>query len=203
MNEQLTNRWFPLKYHKEQDKLWNSLSKFNRIEGGRRTYKTELAKRKIVLEVLNKEKTFCVYVMETKKQLELAIWTDILYFFPKNTIFYVDHNSFTIQLRNKSVIKFMTLKTKDWKKKSNLIDFIVFDECGKNVSYIWDKYIFPKINGTVWCINSTINAYKYNNVKWDLFHWTSLDFLSEEQIELVKKSLSKEIFEIEYLRNQY
>ncbi len=48
----LTRRWTPLRYHPVQQAYWSSPHRFNTIPAGRRSGKTELAKRKLVKRAL-------------------------------------------------------------------------------------------------------------------------------------------------------
>ena len=48
----LTPRWTPLRYHPMQQSYWSSGHRFNTVPAGRRSGKTELAKRKLVKSAL-------------------------------------------------------------------------------------------------------------------------------------------------------
>lgn len=47
----LTKRWTPLRYHPEQSRLWQSKARFKVVPAGRRSGKTEIAKRHLVLSL--------------------------------------------------------------------------------------------------------------------------------------------------------
>ena len=49
MYVRLTPRWHPLRFHPVQSRLWKSPARFKTIHAGRRSGKTELAKRYLVL----------------------------------------------------------------------------------------------------------------------------------------------------------
>jgi hypothetical protein len=53
----LTPRWTPLQYIPEQAELWNSTARFRVVPAGRRSGKTELAKRFLIIQAINHHKS--------------------------------------------------------------------------------------------------------------------------------------------------
>ena len=85
----LTPYWTKLRYHEDQNRLWNSKYPFCAVVAGRGSGKTELARRKIVLSLALKKEwpdPIYVYCLPTFAQAKRVAWKPILNLIPPRWI---------------------------------------------------------------------------------------------------------------------
>lgn len=86
----LTPRWTPLRYHEQQAAYWLSASRFNVLPCGRRSGKTELAKRKLVrslsIKIPGCPNPRYVFGGPTNDQAREIAWQDLLDLIPDHWI---------------------------------------------------------------------------------------------------------------------
>ena len=92
MTSVLSDRWTPLRYHSEQQKVFNELARFITVVAGRRSGKTEVLKRKLVLKALEsirdaswKDPRFLCGA-PTRQQAKAIFWQDLLDLFGSQLI---------------------------------------------------------------------------------------------------------------------
>ncbi len=81
--------WYPLRYHKEQQRLWKSSARFKGCPAGRRSGKTELARRKLVLglkDLRDWPDPRYFYGAPTEGQAKFLAWDKLLGMIPTNWI---------------------------------------------------------------------------------------------------------------------
>lgn len=85
----LTPRWTPLRYHPVQQAYWASPHRFNTVPAGRRSGKTELAKRKLVKRALigtdfDPPRFFAG--VPTREQAKRIFWDDLKALVPRHLL---------------------------------------------------------------------------------------------------------------------
>ena len=89
-------RWFPLRYHRKQQQLFRSPTRFIGVPAGRRSGKTELAKRKLVMS-LKELKPWgdprYFYGAPTEGQAKRLAWKDLISMIPQSWIYGEPHHS--------------------------------------------------------------------------------------------------------------
>ncbi len=97
----LTPRWTPLRPHPVQSAYFNSPHQFNVLPCGRRSGKTELAKRKLVIRALRGsrfQRPRYFAAAPTRDQAKAIYWMDLKSMFPPSMIADVNETSLSIRL---------------------------------------------------------------------------------------------------------
>lgn len=82
----LTEAWTTLRYHAQQDRYWRSPTRFKAVAAGRRSGKTELARRKVVRYLIVKKPwpdPAYFYALPTRDQAKRVAWPMIKRLVPK------------------------------------------------------------------------------------------------------------------------
>lgn len=207
----LTNRWTKLRYHAEQLRLWKSKARFKVIVAGRRSGKTELAKRKLVLSLCKKtiyEDARYFAGAPTRQQAKDIFWDDLKALTPKTWIRNISETELKITTHMNTSIKVLGLEVPA-RIEGQPWDGGVLDEYGNMKAMAWDENVRPSLsdrNG--WCdftgVPEGFNHYKdlYDAVpddyEWDRFYWKSADILPVSEIESAKRALDPKTFRQEY-----
>lgn len=222
----LSKRWSQLKYHPEQSRLWRSEARFNVVPAGRRSGKTELAKRKGIVKAISPQKFidgWYVFAAPTHAQAKRIFWKDVKRLIPKWTVLDVSESELTIKLLNGAEITVLGLDKAE-RIEGRPIDWICIDEYGNCKKKIWDENIRPALStigrpGSAWLIGVPEGRNHYwitakraqavgtsiregKNIPWsktwDHFHWVSADILDPEEIESAMHELDQLTFDQEY-----
>lgn len=223
----LPSRWAPLRYHPEQARLWQSRARFNVVPAGRRSGKTELAKRKGVLKAIGPQKytdAWYVFAAPTHAQAKRIFWKDIKKLVPKWAIANISESELTIKLLSGAEITVLGLDKAE-RIEGRPIDWICIDEYGNCKKKIWDENIRPALStvgrpGSAWligvpegrnhywitakraqAIGADMKAGRKNITwakSWDYFHWISADILDPDEIESAQHELDELTFAQEY-----
>ncbi len=214
MKKVTTTRWTTLKFHEEQSRLWNSDKRFKVVPSGRRSGKTELAKRKLVIKALEgtdfpRPQFFAG--APTRDQAKRIYWEDLKAFIPQQLRKGKPKESeLTIDLINGSSISVVGLDVPE-RVEGSPWDGGILDEYGNMKKKAWEENVRPALSdrkGWCWFIgvpegrNHYFNLYKYaksgEDKEWDAFHWFSSDILPREEIESAKNTLDELIYRQEY-----
>lgn len=213
----LTSRWTLLKYHQEQHALWNSTRRFNVNPAGRRSGKTELAKRKLIKRALvgtafPDPRFFAA--APTRDQAKRIYWNDLKRLTPRWCMTKPPNESeLTIYFSIGSSITVMGMD-KPERIEGSPWDGGVLDEYGNMKKQTWGSHVRPALadrNG--WCdligVPEGRNHY-YDQAKkaqasmldpdgeWAYFHWISADILSKKEIAAAKQDLDELTYLQEY-----
>ena len=85
----LTERWTKLRYHEEQQKYLRSTARFNVVPAGRRSGKTECAKRRVILRAIMETEwadAWFVVSAPTHSQAKRIYWSDLKAMVPNNLL---------------------------------------------------------------------------------------------------------------------
>lgn len=210
----LPARWTPLKPHPEQARLWQSSARFRVVPAGRRSGKTELAKRELVRKALTCTQLNGRYVAAapTFTQAREIFWIDLQSLIPKG--FIVGEPKLTpvptIQLINGARIQVLGMD-RPARIEGSPVDGVILDEYGNMRREAWDQHVRPALStigrpGWAWLIgvpegrNHYYERFSACSVldDWEAFHWRSESVLPPEEIEAAKRELDELTYEQEY-----
>jgi len=217
-NAILPPRWTTLRYHPQQYAFRKCNKRFIVVVAGRRSGKSENAKRKLVKRALTFTKNdngrfFCC--APTYKQAERIYWNDLNLLIPREFQAQQPSKSdLAIYLKNGARISVVGLD-KPHRIEGEPIDGVILDEYGKMKHEAWTNSIRPGLSTRGregWAIfigspkgrNHFYQVYKdcfdplFMN-DWAGFTWTSEGILSPAEIEAAKRDLDRLTYEQEYL----
>lgn len=216
----LTPRWTALKPHRQQTLLWNSKARFRVVPAGRRSGKTEIAKRFIVTQALK----FCshhdgwfVAAAPTHKQAKQIFWKDLKAMVPKWALLgslreSISESELTIRLYNGAEITVLGLD-QPARIEGRPLDGIVIDEIAEAKQEAWEQHVRPALStigrpGWCWFIGVprgrnhywrlARKAKRVDEKNWELFAWKSADILDPEEIAQAKRDLDLLTYQQEY-----
>lgn len=223
-----TARWTKLKYHKIQHALWNCRKRFVVVPSGRRSGKTELSKRKLVLAALrfcNFEDGRLVFAAPTHTQAREIFWSDLKALVPRNALLTpmkpwrsIRESLSTINLWNGSQIQVAGMDRPE-RIEGRPIDGLILDEYGNMKRETWQEHVRPALStlgrlGWAWLIGVPEGRNHYYEVakqamvlhneelpwedSWGYFHWPSSDILPKSEIEAARRQLDPLTFQQEY-----
>ena len=209
-------RWTELNPHQEQSRLWRSDKRFRVVPAGRRSGKTELAKRFGVLSALQTDRPDAWYVFgaPTHQQAKRIFWRDLKALVPRELMAgRPSEGELTIRLVNGAEITVLGLDAPE-RIEGRQLDWICADEYGNCKPSVWDENIRPALStrgrpGGGWLIGvpegrnhyyeKAIEAQKETQPDWDHFHWVSADIMDPEEVEAARRELDELTFAQEYL----
>lgn len=209
----------PLRPHPVQRALWQSPHRFNVVPAGRRSGKTELAKRKIVKRAMrgtafSNPRFFAG--APTRDQAKRIYWKDLKDMIPawlkrgKPS-----ETELVIPLINGAEIHVVGLD-KPERIEGSPWDGGVLDEFGNMKPDAWPEHVRPALSDRRgWCdfigVPEGRNHYydldrnakaemaeKRSASNWGSFHWKSADILPPEEIEAAKNDLDELTYQQEY-----
>lgn len=211
-------RWYKLKEHPVQTALVNDNVRFKLVPAGRRSGKTEKAKRFVVREALRHVGNYFV-AAPTRDQVKQIYWDDIkkLSFTSILPVNSVSESSLQIRLPNGSVIFLIGL---DRPQRIEGIFWAggIIDEIADIKENAWAENIYPALstfNPTMpdykaWCwligVPDGLNHYYEMVLKanadttgeWKVYTWLSADILPPDRIAAAKRDLSPRQYRQEY-----
>lgn len=210
----LPNRWTPLRYHPVQHELWNSKKRFIVNPAGRRSGKTELAKRKLIRKAMEGTKYDDPRFFAgapTRDQAKRIYWDDLKRLSPVWLLAQRPNESeLSIYFLNGSMIQVLGMD-KPERIEGSPWDGGILDEYGNMKKRTWGEHVRPALaDRGGWCdligVPEGRNHY-YDIAKtaqadetgeWAYFHWLSSDILPECEIEAAKKDLDELTYKQEY-----
>lgn len=212
----LTERWSQLRYHPEQSRLWTSDSRFCVVPAGRRSGKTELAKRKLVEKAISGPRrdfhNLNLFAgAPTRDQAKRIYWEDLKALIP--SVLYAKkpkESDLIIELINGANVSVVGLDVPE-RIEGSPWDWGILDEYGNMKPQAWDANVRPALSdrgGGCWLIgvpegrNHYYKMYKDALVdptgEWAVYHWFSSDILPASEIESAKKRMDALTFQQEY-----
>jgi len=211
----LTARWTPLKYHAIQHAYWTSATRFNVVPAGRRSGKTELAKRKLVQRALR----FCdfdegrfIAAAPTLPQARKIYWSDLKKLVPKWARVHVSETRSAIHLINGAALEVVGMD-KPERVEGPPLDGIVLDEYANMKERTWQEHVRPALStvgraGWADFIGVPEGLGHYYALwersqdpeasSWAGFTWESADILDPEEIREAMEDMDEESFNQEY-----
>jgi hypothetical protein len=210
-------RWYPLIDHPVQSELVNDNVRFKVVPAGRRSGKTERAKRFVVKEAMREPGPYFV-AAPTRDQVKRIYWQDLKRLslssvLPKSP----SESELIIYFPNGSTISCIGL---DQPQRMEGVLWIggIIDEIADVKENAWAENISPALDTfnpqkpdyKAWCwligvpdgLNHYYDMAEYarvsNDPDWKLYHWKSSDILPEDVIEAAKRRMSLRQYRQEY-----
>jgi hypothetical protein len=211
-------RWYPLTEHSVQTDLVNDKVRFKVVPAGRRSGKTERAKRFVVREAMREPGPYFV-AAPTRDQVKRIYWSDLkrLCFTSVLGDRSVSESELQIRLPNGSTISLIGL---DQPQRMEGVLWIggVIDEIADVREGAWQENISPALDTfnplrpdyRPWCwligVPDGLNHYyemaEYARTSgdqdWKLYTWKSADILPPDVIEAAKRRMSPRQYRQEY-----
>ena len=222
LKEPLDKRWHPMKYHSEQQRLLQSLARFKVVPAGRRSGKTERAKRFIVRQALdvrtfNFDDPMFICAAPTYMQAKSIYWKDLKKMVPKWAMAgRPSETDLAIPLITGATIKVIGMD-KPERIEGAPVDGIILDEYANMKPEAWEANVLPALTdrkGWAWLIgvpegrNHYYDTYKNalgpwnidtaEQGDWDGFTWKSIDIMDPVEIEQRRGQMDPLTFQQEY-----
>ena len=214
-----TPRWTTLKSHAGQKAYLESQTRFNVVPAGRRSGKTEIAKRRVTIRTIHR----CVYrhkmfpnarffaAAPTRDQAKRIYWNDLKALIPKK---YLDgkpsETQLIIYLKNDAQLHVLGMD-KPERFEGSPWDGGILDEYGNMKEKAWMENIFPALaDRKGWCdligVPEGRNHYyrRYKEAISDEYpdmqahHWKSAEILDASEIEMARRMLDELSFKQEF-----
>jgi hypothetical protein len=213
-----SGRWYPLKPHPTQLRLIEEQRRFKVVPAGRRSGKTERAKRFVIRECFRKPMPY-FFAAPTRDQVKRIYWEDakLLGFTQSIPGVQVSESELTIRYPHGGSISLVGLDQPQ-RMEGVLWGGGVIDEIGDVKAEAWPENIKPALDTedprfpghVAWCwligvpegLNHYYDLAEYARASgdpdWGLYHWKSADILSADKIAAAKRSMSTRQFRQEY-----
>jgi len=209
----LSDRWTQLRFHAEQARLANSSARWRVVAAGRRSGKTEMAKRQLVMAALDPPKvstpTF-IAAAPTRDQAKRIWWNDLKALSPKQWIRDVSESELTITYRTGSRLIVVGLD-RPQRLEGIAIDGAVIDEIDECKPSVWTSSLRPALStagrpGWCWFIGRPKGRRLLFDLfqqagkvpGWESFSWVSADVIGQEEVDAARRDLDPRSFAQEY-----
>lgn len=213
----LPPRWYPLRYHPVQSRLYHDRVRFKVVPAGRRSGKTELAKRKLVecgtdLEIDAPDAHF-IAAAPVHHQAKRIFWKDLKALSPKWFVRKIRESELLIEYANGADLRVVGMD-KPERVEGDPIDGIVLDEYGNMKEKAWKENVRPaldtpgRIPGWAWLIgvpegrNHYWKRAKYAQRRdipnWAYYHWISADIVDPDILAEARTELDPLTYQQEF-----
>lgn len=194
------------------ESYWRSTARFNVVPAGRRSLKTETAKRKLVRCAIEGTRYYPARffaAVPTRDQAKKIYWDDLKALIPDYLRSSVSESDLIITLTNGSEIHVVGMDRPE-RVEGVPWDGGVLDEYGNMKSSAWPAHVRPALSDRKgWCDfigvpeghNHFYNLYveaKSGKRDWAAFTWPSSQVLPPEEIEAARRDLDDLTFQQEY-----
>jgi len=211
----LTPRWTPMRKHSVQTALIESKARFKVVTAGRRSGKTERAKReavKMAVRAASKWPDYRVaFGAPTRIQAKDIYWEDLKLLVPRWMMLgEPSETELKITLVTGAVLQVLGMD-KPERAEGRPWNHFVLDEYGNMKQQTWPAHIRPALsdrNGTAWLIGVPEGRNHYYDLwkraladtsgEWAGFTWYSSDILPPEEVEQARQDLDELVFKQEY-----
>lgn len=210
----LTSRWTQLEPHAEQDRLVDSPARFCVVAAGRRSGKTERAKRRLIQFCLDPPKVprpkyiACAPVRDQAKRIW---WQDLKDLSPPEWVHSISESDLEIRFRSGARVAVVGLD-KPQRAEGEAIDGACLDEYAECKPESWTQSLRPALStrgrppGWCWFTGRPRGRNHFYELwteaktreGWDSFRWPSADIIDPLEIEAAKRDLDELTFRQEY-----
>lgn len=214
-------RLYPLRRHAEQRRYWDSPARFNVVPAGRRSGKTEIAKRRGIRRAIRPQShldAHYVFGAPTHQQAKRIFWPDIKAMVPRWALAgtpraAISEGELSIRLITGATIIVAGLDVPE-RIEGFPLDHIVVDEIANCRPEVWTEHIRPALSergGTADLIGVPEGRNHYYGLSctaqeqqkdrpglWGFFTWHSADILPAEEIAIARAELDELTFRQEY-----
>ncbi|UOF79453.1 large subunit terminase [Caudoviricetes sp.] len=208
------NRLYPLRYHEVQHSLAHTEKRFATVPAGRRSGKTELAKRKIIVEAIRSQgwsdpRFFAG--APTRDQAKAIYWADLKAMMPRKLLReHPRETDLSLKLWNGAEIYVIGMD-KPERIEGRPWNGGILDEYANMKPGAWGENVRPALSdrkGWCWLIgvpegrNHYYDLDQYARIsgdpEWGSFSWPSSDILDPAEIAAAKRQLDPLVYEQEY-----
>lgn len=208
----MTPRLYPLRPHPIQSALVESAARFRVVPAGRRSGKTERAKRYVIQKAALAAPDSRFFVgAPTRDQAKAIYWHDLKAMIPRELMASAPRETeLSIQLINGAEIHVIGMD-KPERIEGRPWDGGVLDEYANMKARAWGENVRPALSdrkGWCWLIgvpegrNHYYDLWKYAtsgvDPEWAGFTWKSIDILDPAEVEAARRQLDPLVFEQEY-----
>lgn len=209
----LPERWHALRHHPEQKRLWTENKRFAVVPAGRRSGKTEFAKRKLVISLQEKKpwsdpRYFAA--APTRGQAKRIFWKDLKSLIPAGWVKRIYETDLCIATKFGSELWVAGLD-KPQRIEGTPWDGGVLDEYADMKAGAWVENVRPALsdrNGWCWFIGVPEGFNHYKELfdyasssiddEWGVYTWRSSDILQPKEVEAAKRVMDPRTFRQEY-----
>lgn len=211
----LTPRWYALRPHPQQWALWLSPARFIVVPAGRRSGKTELGKRRLVLGALtppHSEARFFA-AAPTWQQAKRIWWADLKALSPPNLVADKSEGELWIKYVSGATVQVIGLDVPA-RIEGTPWDGGVLDEYANMSENVWAAHLRPIMaerGGWCWFIGVPEGRNHYHKLyqeaqrrvaegseEWATFTWWSEDILPKSEVEQAREEMDEDLFEQEF-----
>ena len=195
-----------------QQQVYNDQARFKVVAAGRRCGKSYLAAWTLLINALQSNKGWTIYVAPTQNQARQILWRQLLEI--AHPVIKKSHiNNLDIELINGQTIGLRGSDRPDTMRGLSL-NYVVLDEYADMKPEVFEEILRPALSdlegpalfiGTPKGRNHFYDLYKYGELsedpEWSSYHFTSYDnpFLKKEEINAAKRSMSSYAFRQEFM----
>lgn len=207
-------RLYPLRPHPEQTRLVQSAARFKVVPAGRRSGKTERAKRKVVTAALTATEWDDARFFAgapTRDQAKAIYWADLKAMFDRRLLARPpSETDLSIKLVNGAEVWVIGLD-KPERIEGRPWNGGILDEFANMKARTWGEHVRPALSdrrGWCWLIgvpegrNHYYDLWRYaraeGDPEWDGFTWKSADILDPAEVAAAKRQLDPLVYEQEY-----
>lgn len=192
INRAWAARWYPLRPHPIQQQLWRTNARFVVVPAGRRSGKTEIAKRRGVRKAVTHTRwpdAKIIFAAPTQRQVKRIYWSDLKALVPPHMVKRVYESELSIKLVNGAEIICVGMD-EPARIEGMPIDHITLDEYGNMKEEVWPQNVRPAVDtpdrqGTAWLIGvpegrnhyykTYVHALDPAHTDWAVFEWTTAE----------------------------
>lgn len=209
-------RWYGLEYHEKQDLYNRSDCRFNIVYAGRRSGKTEIAKRRLIKRAIAfhaHSDGYFFFAAPTTTQARDIYWNDLKRMVPPELVRGRPYETdYTIRLKTGTEIRCIGLDVPE-RAEGRPVDGAVLDEFANMKDEVWSHHLRPAVdtkNRLGWVdfigVPEGRNHF-YDLVRkaqidesgdWNQFHWFSSDILDPKVIAAARRDLDPLVYQQEY-----
>ena len=208
----ITKRWSPLRHYDVQQAFLRSTTRFNIAPPGRRSGKTEIAKRRLVRKALSytgETETRFIASAPTHSQAKRIYWRDLKLLVPKTLRSRPSESELTISLVNGAVIVVMGMDVPE-RVEGSPISHWLGDEYGNMKPQVWPEHVRPALSDTLGTADfigvpegrnhyyDLAQAAQEGDPEWAYFHWFSSLILPASEVAAARRVLDEKTFRQEY-----
>lgn len=208
-------RLYPLRWHPEQARLRKDPQRFKVVPAGRRSGKTELAKRKVATTAMSSNDTpwddpRFFEAAPTRDQAKDIYWNDMKAMFPPPFIRSISETRLSVMLENNVECRVVGMD-KPQRIEGQPWDGGVLDEFADMKPGAFGENVRPALSdrkGWCWLIgvpegrNHYHKLYMYarsgQDPDWMGYTWPSKDILDPAEVEAARRQLDELVFQQEY-----
>jgi hypothetical protein len=219
LNRNWSQRWVELRPQVEQLRLWHDQTRFKIVTSGRRSGKTELAKRRLVEHLFRKtwhgQPGRYFAAAPTVDQAKRIFWDDLKLLIWPDWIGSISETQLRIKTTKGAQLWVQGME-KPQRIEGSPWDGCVIDEIANCRPKIWEAHIRPMLAdrfGWAWLIGVpdmdspgqmdyeklVLLAQSGADPEWANFSWPSAEILTSDEVESARRLLDPLIFQQEYL----